>query len=228
MKQILTRGIILGRTDYGEADRIISFLTPDQGKLRLMAKGVRRIKSKLAGGIELFSISDITFLAGKGDIGTLISSRLDRHFGHIVNDIGRVQTGYDIIKLVDKNTEDSPEPDYFSLLATAFQALDSGTPPELIRVWATSQLLRLDGHAPNLQTDSQGSKLDAGRQYNFDSDTMSFAPHDRGRYAANHIKFLRLLFGSDSPARLQQITDLDGQLKVAIPLVNLWHQQYIR
>lgn len=48
--QQVTDAIILTRTDYGEADRIITLLTPGHGKLRLIAKGVRRIRSKLAGG----------------------------------------------------------------------------------------------------------------------------------------------------------------------------------
>jgi len=39
----------LSRTDYGEADRILTVLTPDYGKLRLLAKGVRKVKSKLGG-----------------------------------------------------------------------------------------------------------------------------------------------------------------------------------
>jgi DNA repair protein RecO (recombination protein O) len=57
MKTIVTKGIVLTRTDYGEADRILHFLTPDQGKIAGIAKGVRKSKSKLAGGIELFSVS---------------------------------------------------------------------------------------------------------------------------------------------------------------------------
>jgi DNA repair protein RecO (recombination protein O) len=228
MNQIITRGIVLSRTDFGEADRILTFLTPDQGKLRLMAKGVRRIKSKLAGGIELFSVSDITFIHGKRDIGTLISSRLQTHFGRIVQNIDRVQAGYEVIKLVNKNTEDEPESAYFDLLTTAFQALDNAVAPELVHSWTVVQLLRIGGHAPNLQTDSRGSKLEAATKYNFDSDSMAFATAERGRFAANHIKFLRLLFQTHSPAQLQNISDLDAQLKVAIPLVKLWQQQYIR
>jgi len=82
MKQLVARAIVLSRTDFGEADRIITLLTPDQGKVRLVARGVRRAKSKIAGGIELFSISDITYMTGKGDLGTLISARLDRHYGN--------------------------------------------------------------------------------------------------------------------------------------------------
>jgi DNA repair protein RecO (recombination protein O) len=81
MQQLQTRGIILSRTDFGEADRILTVLTPQQGKLRLMAKGVRKIKSKLAGGIELFSVSDITYIRGKGELGTLISWIASRLIG---------------------------------------------------------------------------------------------------------------------------------------------------
>ena len=58
MKQSRTHGIVLTRVDYGEADRIITMLTPE-GKITLMVRGVRRIKSKLAGGVELFSVSEM-------------------------------------------------------------------------------------------------------------------------------------------------------------------------
>ena len=54
-----TQAIVLRRTNYGEADRILKVITP-QGQRSIMAKGVRREKSKLAGGIELFAISDMT------------------------------------------------------------------------------------------------------------------------------------------------------------------------
>jgi len=51
MKRINTHGIVLARTDFGEADRILTFLTPDNGKVKAIAKGVRKQKSKMAGGI---------------------------------------------------------------------------------------------------------------------------------------------------------------------------------
>jgi DNA repair protein RecO (recombination protein O) len=72
MKRFKTNGIILARTNYGEADRIITFLTPDHGKVKVIAKAVRKSKSKLAGGIELFSISQISFIIGRGEINTLV------------------------------------------------------------------------------------------------------------------------------------------------------------
>ena len=147
MKQIVTTGIVLARTNYGEADRILTLITPEYGKLSLMAKGVRRIKSKLAGGIELFSVSDITFIRGRSDLGTLISARLIKHYRTIVKDIGRTMLGYDLIKLLNKATEDEPESEYFTLLEQAFEALDDPTIDQnLIRLWFTMQLLRLGGY----------------------------------------------------------------------------------
>lgn len=62
---IVTSGIVLNRINFGEADRILTVITPDQGKLSLIAKGVRKEKSKLAGGIELFSVSNISFIPPK-------------------------------------------------------------------------------------------------------------------------------------------------------------------
>ena len=206
MNQLTPTAIVLARTNYGEADRIITILTPDHGKLRLMAKGVRRVKSKLAGGIELFSVSDITFIKGRSDIGTLVSARLQRHYGHIVSDIDRVQLGYDLIKLLNKSIEDEAEGEYFELLEQTFQALDDvAISEELIRAWFVAQLLRLSGSMPNLQTDTFGEKLDPQASYEFDFDSMAFVQHDQGQFRADHIKFLRLIFSGNQPFVLQHV-----------------------
>lgn len=213
MKQQVTTGIILGRTDYGEADRILTLLTPDQGKLRLLARGVRRIKSKLAGGIELFSVSTITFAPGRGELGTLVSTRLVQHYRHIAEDLQRTMLGYDLIKQLHKATEDQPEAEYFTLLKDAFEALDDAQIPlPLIQFWFNAQLLRFGGHGPNLQTDEQGRKLVPDQLYDFDPDRMGFVtdPLD-GRFTANHIKFLRLVLAGNSPKALMQVQGM-GQL----------------
>lgn len=65
MKTTRTRAIVLRRTNYGEADRILQLITPE-GRQSVMARGVRREKSKLAGGIELFAVSDVVLGEGKG------------------------------------------------------------------------------------------------------------------------------------------------------------------
>src|SRR5665213_792260 len=229
MKQIITKGIVLSRTDYGEADRILTLLTPDQGKLRLMARGVRRAKSKLAGGIELFSTSDITYLNGRGEIGTLISARLIQYYDHIVKNIDRVQLGYELIKMLNRATEDQPEPEYFELLEQAFDALNrEDIELDLIRLWFEARLLYLAGHSPNLHTDVKGEKLQTDKMYNFDFDAMAFAPHDDGHFNAGHIKTLRLLFSHHPPQALNQIQGLSELLPDLTPLVRTVLAFYIR
>lgn len=229
MNQLVTVGIVLNRIDYGEADRIITLLTPDHGKLRLMAKGVRRVKSKLAGGIELFSVTNLTFIRGKGDIGTLVSTRLIRHYGHIVEHIDRTMLGYDLIKQLDKATEDEPEIEYFHVLEQAFEALDDASvPAELIRLWFGAQLLRIGGHTPNLQTEPDGSKLAADKTYEFSLDDQAFVSRPDAPYTPDHIKFLRLVFSGNQPAVLAKIGNLQNCLQRTAPLTTMLVQQYIR
>lgn len=228
MNQIVTQGIVLARIDYGEADRIITLLTPDQGKLRLMARGVRKAKSKLAGGIELFSVSQITFIRGKGDIGTLISTRLVKHYGNIISRIERVQLGYELIKQLDKATEDEPESDYFALLQQAFAALDQpAVHAQIITLWFQAGLLRLAGLSPNLMYDGSGAKLSAESRYDFSLADGMFVRLSEGQYDARAIKFLRLLFEQHSPSDLMRI-DCVAQLSEQVSgLVAAWRRQYL-
>lgn len=229
MNQLKTTAIILTRIDYGEADRIITLLTPEAGKLSLMARGVRKPKSKLAGGIELFSVSDITYIRGRGELGTLISSRLLNHYGNIVKDITRVQLGYELIKSLHKATEDQPEPEYFELLQTSFRALDNAEiATELIQLWFQAQLLQMSGHQPNLATDTSGQKLSATQKYSFDFEAVSFASSTEATLTADHIKVLRLLFGQPDPRPLSQVTGLTKLLPDIGPLIRAMLTSYIR
>lgn len=229
MNQLLADGIILSRINYGEADRIVKLLTADSGKLSLMARGVRKPKSKLAGGIELFSVSSLTYIRGRSDLGMLISARLEKHYGNIVKQIDRVQLGYELIKSLDRATEDEPEPEYFQLLITAFESLnDSAASVDLIRFWFHAQLLALAGHTPNLMTDASGTALVASTTYSFDFDSVSFTGNSSGKFTANHIKLLRLAFAGHSPRSLQQITGTSELLGVIAPLAQTMLTSYIR
>ncbi len=210
---IVTKGVVLARTDYQEADRILTILTPDQGKLRLIAKGVRRPKSKMAGGIELFSINDITVLPSSRELKTLISSRLSTNFDKIVTDIKRTMLGYELLKQVNKTTEDEPEPAYYELTVGMLSGLnDVRIAPSLVELWFTMRLLAANGHGPNLATDAAGARLAPDAVYSFDFDSMSFRPNTGGTYDAGHIKLLRLASQADSPVvfgRVQNTQDYE-------------------
>ncbi len=158
------------------------------------------MKSKLAGGIELFSVTEMSYIKGRGQIDTLTSARLVHYYANIVQNIDRVQLGYELIKLLHRATEDQPESEYFELLEAAFIALDTATiSTDLIRLWFQAQLLRYAGHSPNLKTDAAGNKLTAGQHYSFDFEAVAFTMHPEGHFSSDHIKFLRLIFSGNTP-----------------------------
>jgi DNA repair protein RecO len=193
MNRQVTTAIVLSRTNYGEADRILTLLTADHGKLSAIAKGVRRERSKLAGGIELFTINEVGFLQGRGEMVTLTTTRLIKYFDNITGDIDRTMLGYDLLKLINKSTENETGTEYYQLLADSLAALnDSSIDIDLIRTWFNMQLLSISGHAPNLTTSDDGKKLDETASYDFDNRVMAFAQHSTGPYEAGHIKLLRL------------------------------------
>lgn len=229
MRQFRTQGIVLARTDYAEADRIITFLTPDHGKVDAIAKGVRKNKSKLAGGIELFSISDLSLIVGRSEIYTLVSSRLIKHYGNIVKDLDRTALAYEVIKRLNRATEDAAEKAYFDLLSSAFAALDDESVGiALIELWFNMQLLKLTGHTPNLSTDTSGKKLQADKHYSFDFDKMAFWPSNDGSFGVDHIKFLRLGFGPHSAHALNKVSGHKELETSLLPLIKAMLQAHIR
>jgi DNA repair protein RecO (recombination protein O) len=208
MKTHSTRAIILRRTNYGEADRILQLLTPE-GRRSVMAKGVRREKSKLAGGIELFAISDVVLGEGRGDLGILTSARLVQFYRHIMEDYDRMQFAYLAIKLVARASETVDEPEWYDLLAEVLMGLDASTVPlDLIQTWFYLRYAALLGHELNLSVDTNGEKLVADRQYRYDMGDQGLVERPGGEMTGEHIKLLRLI-SSKSLKILAQIGGIE-------------------
>ncbi|PLS81140.1 DNA repair protein RecO [Candidatus Saccharibacteria bacterium] len=194
MNQFKTKAIILRRTPFGEADRIMQLLTPDHGKVSAIAKGVRRGKSKLAGGLELFAVCDVTLLKGKSEILTMTSARIETFYGSIMRDYDRLQFGYECIKEVSRASETAPEPEFYELLRQSFDYLNDGAIAlPLIEIWFRLQLSILLGQGLNVTTGEQNQRLSADKRYDFDVSDMLFVEREAGRFTADHIKLLRLL-----------------------------------
>lgn len=211
MKAFKTESIILRRTNYGEADRVLNLLTPDCGKLSAIAKGVRKSKSKLAGGLELFATSNVTIVEGRGEMGLATSARLIRFYKNILNDYDRMQLGYELIKIINKATETVAEPDFYYLLRDSFAYLDELTVNHyVVELWFRLRLSALLGRSINLSTTAAGEGLLANQRYNFNFDDMAFEQHCDGKFKADHIKFLRLA-SAKNPAVLRQVSGL-GQV----------------
>ncbi len=193
MRTFRTQAIVLRRTNYGEADRILQLLTPD-GRRSVMARGVRKEKSKLAGGIELFAISDVVIGEGKGELGVLTSAKLEYFFKHILEDYDRLQFGYTTIKLVGRASENVDEPEWFDLLGEVLAGIDVLTIPlPLIQAWFYIRYASLLGHELNLDLDIDGKPLVEDTGYRYDSGEQGLRQVTNGEITGNHIKLLRLI-----------------------------------
>ena len=185
---------MLRRTNYGEADRIVKFLTPEFGTLSVMAKGVRREKSRLAGGIELFATCDITVGSGRGELGILTASRMDTFYSLIMTDYDRMQFGYDAIKHVTQAAASVDEPAFYDLLEQAFMALnDPDIDIRITKTWFWLQLAILLGVGLNLSTDTNGMKLVEDARYNYSEIDHGFVFAESGTFTSEHIKVLRIV-----------------------------------
>jgi DNA repair protein RecO (recombination protein O) len=211
MKQISTQAIILKRINFGEADRILTVLTSDHGQVSMLAKGVRKAKSKLAGGLELFSVSDINYIDGKSDLKTIVSTRLKVHFKNIVSNVDRTMAGYDFIKVLTSFSEHSKEPEYYGLLEKGLESLDDlSVDSSLIEVWFYSKLLALNGSGMNIEKPLEVAKFSESEMYDFSYDDMSFFVSKSGQFGPKHIKFLRLVNKSVEPKQLLTINEYES------------------
>jgi len=220
MKTIVTDSIILKRIDYGEADRILTVLTKDQGKVQLIAKGVRRSKSRLAGGLELFSVTTVSFLDGKNELKTVVGSQLVEYFSDIVKDVDRTMLAYDLMKQVNDHTEAEAGESYFTLLRSSLEALNNeDCSSKIAQAWFLAQLLEMSGSGILLDSAADGSDFSEDATYGFDYDAMGFVHQGRGAFLPKHIKFLRLLCKAQSPSNLLKVSDAEEVLNQLLPLL---------
>lgn len=208
MTAVRTRAIVLRRTNYGEADRIVQFLTPE-GKKSVMAKGVRREKSKLAGGIELFAVTDVVISQGKGELGILTSARLVHFYNHIMQDYDRMQFAYEAIKQVGRASEMVDEPEWYDVLSEVLKGVDAvSLSLQLTQTWFYIRYAELLGSPLSLANDIDGNGLQVNERYLYDVSEKGFRLAANGSVGADHIKFLRLI-SAKSLETLMQVGGID-------------------
>ena len=118
------RGIILKRKNTGEADRIVTLFTKEHGKLRVIAKGVRKVTSKRAPHLEVFTHVECVVHSGKtldavSEVVSLASYPLIRA------DLSRISVAYYLCELVDSLLpEQQEQDDVYDLLAHSLAQLE--------------------------------------------------------------------------------------------------------
>ncbi len=210
-----TKAIVLRRTNYGESDRIINLLTPD-GKIAVLAKGVRKEKSRLAGGIELFSVADIVVHQGRSNLGTLTSAKMLCFYKNILTDIVRLELASECLKKVERAAEQVDNPEYFELINQVLAGLDKGVNMDLVRLWFAMNLAQAMGEEINLATDVMGSELEIDQRYFWDRTEVALRINSKGMIGAQEIKLARVILQNKlfAVAKIAQVNELIRPLEM--------------
>lgn len=119
-----TEGIILKRTNFGEADRILTIYTKHFGKISVLAKGIRKPTSKKSPSLELFNW--VKILASRGKNLDIISEcQTVRTFKYWRKDLKKVGLAFHFCELVERLTaENVKNRQIFNLLAGSLLGLE--------------------------------------------------------------------------------------------------------
>lgn len=189
---IRTKAIVLRRTKYGETDRILNLLTPE-GHFSVLAKGVRKEKSRLAGGIEMFCVSDVVIHQGRGNLSTLTSAKMLTFYQNLLTDLASLELASQFLKQINRVSMQVDSPELFSLVEQCFSGLHNGLDHRLVESWFLFNLARISGEEANLHFDVAGEKLSQDAAYTWDSIERALSLQDQGNITSDHIKFMRLL-----------------------------------
>ena len=147
-----TKGIILKTFTYDEADIIVRVFTKDSGKIDMLAKGAKKLKSKLASSVQPFTLGEYTYFQKNNNLAILRQSDILKHYKTIVSDLKLTFIGYYICEFLDyfipENQENSK---VFELTAKTLELINKE--PEQSHVILAAfkiKAMALQGYSPQL------------------------------------------------------------------------------
>ena len=149
-RSLRAEAIVLRHSDWGEADRILTLYTRQMGKVKGIAKGARKMRSRKAGHIEPFTHVDLQLARGRDLFIVTQAEALDPYL-RLRDDLVRVGYASYIVELLDRFTyEEDENPSLFRLLADTLSRLNLEPDPTLAIRYYEIRLLDLLGYRPQL------------------------------------------------------------------------------
>jgi DNA repair protein RecO (recombination protein O) len=139
-RRYVTDAIVLSRFDLGEADRVMTLITPLHGKLKAIAKGIRRPTSRLGGSLEPFAELRVALAHGRTfDVVTEV--RVGQAWLRMRDSLEGAATAWYLAELADRSLEErhAAEPIY-AMLRRAYELLDAGMLPARVARWYEMRL----------------------------------------------------------------------------------------
>ena len=118
-------GVVLRAQKLGEADRIVTLLTRDHGRVRAVAKGVRRTTSRIGARLEPFGHVDVQFYSGRSLDGVTQVETISSYGANLVHDYARYTAGQAMLETAERMTPEEREPSVqqYLLLVGGLRAL---------------------------------------------------------------------------------------------------------
>jgi len=149
MRSFKVEGIIIKRKNYGEADRLLTVLTKNNGKIQVKATGIRRIPSRRSAHVELLNHSILSLYKGK-TYATLTEAQAINNFSPIKNNLEKMGLSYHLCELIDGLCAENQENiRVFYLLKNNLTALTINNNPRASIREFEIELLTILGYLPN-------------------------------------------------------------------------------
>lgn len=141
--------VVLGSHKFGEADRVVVLLTKNHGKIRAVAKGIRKTKSSIGARLEPMSHIDVSLRSGR-DLDTIDQVRLIEPLQTLRSDFDRLRQGLSMVEAINKVTPDrEPVPHLYDVLSRALHFLNQQSSPLLLASFFL-RLISIEGASPQL------------------------------------------------------------------------------
>jgi DNA repair protein RecO (recombination protein O) len=147
------QGIALRHYKLGEADRIIVFMTAGHGKVRAVAKGIRKTKSRFGARLEPPTNVNLLFYEGRGELDIVSQAEAIDHFRPIRDDLGRMTDAMSMLEVVDQSAQErQPDARMYQMLVAALRTLSEREERSPLLVAAFYwKLLSMEGFGPILE-----------------------------------------------------------------------------
>lgn len=163
-----TAALVLRRVDYGEADRVVTLLTDEHGKISVLARGARRSKQRFGAALEPFGLVRAQISIGQGSLATLREATPVRSFPALLASLDAIRAAGEAIEKTRELLPDrQPDPHVFATYVGLFEALEGGADPDDLALAFELRVLTLLGHPPRLDACARCGKRRGDRPGTF-------------------------------------------------------------
>ena len=146
-----TQAMVLSRFELGEADRVLTLLTPHDGKIKAIAKGVRRPRSRIGGTVEPFAELQLVLVRGR-TFDVITQASVGEAWLRLRERLESTATAWYLGELAERAVEERANAyPVYALLRRAFQLLDDGLAPGRVARWYEFGLADALGMRPEVE-----------------------------------------------------------------------------